>query len=176
MLMPSLLVQDNVALLRSAVELLKSLEAAFYAQKQVGDKTSGIGPHIRHVLDHYQCLVGGIGYGFIDYDHRERDDGVESDPQLAIVMIDRLIEQLLSLEYAPTTQLSVRMDCGNNNNSNNEGICQSTLGREFQFLVSHTVHHYAIIAIYCAMHGVEIPPGFGVAPSTLKHQSHSASC
>ncbi len=45
----------------------------------------------------------------------------------------------------------------------------SSLRRELHFLLSHTVHHYALIAMILARHGVEVEPDFGVAPSTLRH-------
>ena len=39
-----------------------------------------------------------------------------------------------------------------------------------QFLLSHTVHHYALIGAILRLSGVEPPAGFGLAPSTLRHQ------
>ena len=39
------------------------------------------------------------------------------------------------------------------------------------YSVAHAVHHYALIGIIGGLLGVEMPPGFGVAPSTLKHQA-----
>ena len=44
----------------------------------------------------------------------------------------------------------------------------STLSRELQFLVSHTVHHDALIAAAARALGVATEPDFGIAPSTLK--------
>ncbi|MEP0552783.1 MAG: hypothetical protein ABJE29_00430, partial [Balneola sp.] len=60
----------------------------------------------------------------------------------------------------------------------NEGIGEgespwsvSSIRRELQFLVSHTVHHYALIGLILKTMDVEVPEDFGVAPSTLKHES-----
>jgi hypothetical protein len=47
---------------------------------------------------------------------------------------------------------------------------QSTIRRELQFLLSHTVHHYALIAIILKIQGFDCDEDFGVAPSTLKYQ------
>ena len=35
----------------------------------------------------------------------------------------------------------------------------------------HAVHHYALIGVMGGIMGLPMPPGFGVAPSTLKHQA-----
>jgi hypothetical protein len=44
---------------------------------------------------------------------------------------------------------------------------RSTIKRELQFLVSHTVHHFAIIKPLLLRDGVAVDDRFGVAPSTL---------
>ncbi len=45
----------------------------------------------------------------------------------------------------------------------------STLERELAMLASHTVHHYAIVALLLRIKGVVVPETFGVAPSTQRH-------
>jgi uncharacterized damage-inducible protein DinB len=42
----------------------------------------------------------------------------------------------------------------------------STLRRELAFVVSHTVHHQALIAVLLSLVGVPVPDAFGLAPST----------
>jgi hypothetical protein len=48
--------------------------------------------------------------------------------------------------------------------------CRSSVSRELQFLLSHTVHHYALIAMTLRAAGVELDEELGVAPSTLAYQ------
>ena len=43
------------------------------------------------------------------------------------------------------------------------------------YSVAHAVHHYALIGVMGGVMGLALPPGFGVAPSTLKHQRETAS-
>ena len=50
----------------------------------------------------------------------------------------------------------------------------STIGRELMYAVAHAIHHYALIGVMCGLMGVPVPAGFGVAPSTLKHQTDEA--
>src|SRR5262245_51244700 len=50
----------------------------------------------------------------------------------------------------------------------------SSLKRELQFLLSHTTHHYALIALALRSRGFEPGSEFGVAPSTLRHWRKTA--
>jgi hypothetical protein len=43
----------------------------------------------------------------------------------------------------------------------------STACRELQALRSHTIHHFAVIAMALHAWGIAADPDFGVAPSTL---------
>ena len=53
---------------------------------------------------------------------------------------------------------------------------RSTVERELQVLLSHTVHHYALIAVALRLHGLEVDPEFGVAPSTLRYWQEQRAC
>ena len=47
---------------------------------------------------------------------------------------------------------------------------QSSVKRELQFLLSHTIHHYSLVAVALRTQGFEPGAAFGVAPSTLRHR------
>jgi hypothetical protein len=47
--------------------------------------------------------------------------------------------------------------------------------RELQFLLSHTVHHYALMALILRLQGFNPAAEFGVAPSTLQHWERAAA-
>ena len=51
---------------------------------------------------------------------------------------------------------------------------RSSIARELQSLLSHTVHHYAFIAVALRLQGVEPASDFGVAPSTLEYWRQTA--
>ena len=101
----------------------------------------------------------------IDYDARERDPLLETDPRHALSVLDRAIDRLRAIVQHPAgvsdTTLQVRGD--------GSPWTDSTVSRELQSLVSHTVHHYALIAIAVRSQGGQPDPEFGVAPSTLRH-------
>ena len=53
---------------------------------------------------------------------------------------------------------------------------QSSVSRELVYLIEHSIHHYAIIAIALRNEfgHVKIPADFGVAYSTSRHKSNVA--
>ncbi|KAI8904186.1 hypothetical protein DFJ77DRAFT_480915 [Powellomyces hirtus] len=71
---------------------------------------------------------------------------------------------------------SENKDCDDNNNNNNDDsgddpVFESTLGREIWFLCHHAIHHAALIRCICVEHDIPIPATFGIAPSTQKHRA-----
>ena len=50
----------------------------------------------------------------------------------------------------------------------------TTLGRELAFVISHTIHHNALIAILVKLLGHSVPATFGYAPSTIAHREKRA--
>jgi hypothetical protein len=69
-------------------------------------------------------------------------------------------------------KLVVIMDLGAGGNSS-ECVSASSVGRELQYLVAHTVHHFALMAVALRTCGHRLPDEFGVAPSTLRHEESS---
>jgi len=50
-------------------------------------------------------------------------------------------------------------------------LASTSIKRELAFLLSHTIHHYAIVAIICRLQGLSVEDDFGIAPSTLRHRA-----
>jgi uncharacterized damage-inducible protein DinB len=46
--------------------------------------------------------------------------------------------------------------------------------RELAFVISHTIHHNALIRVMVKLLGADIPSDFGYAPSTIAHQRSRA--
>lgn len=132
----------------------------------------GIGSQLRHCLDFFDCFLRGLPGGRIDYSDRRRDPDVERDRGHASARVRETIGRLELLEDLDLdAALRVKSD-----ESTLDGVLDawsdSSVRRELQFLVSHTIHHYALIVALLARHGDELPEGFadfGVAPSTLRH-------
>lgn len=165
------LIKDNITFLRQGIDLLENLADNIYRNNHHDYFQSGIGKHFRHVLDHY------IGFSTsenrrIDYDHRERDYRLETDRYYAMEIADEMIKYLENITHSPlslTTVVEVKCNEGCDNNGDSLWSA-STIKRELGFLISHTIHHYAIIALLLRIQGVTPPANLGIAPSTLKFQ------
>ena len=162
------LIHANLHYLKQAEALLARLDDDCYAKPAPSFYNSSVGGHLRHCLEHYLSFLEGVESGRVDYDHRERNQSVEAETGCAcgeVLNISQRLESLLESENP--VGLLVKMDCGG------EDIewQPSTVGRELQFLVSHTVHHFAMIGGICKSMELELESDFGVAPSTVRHRA-----
>lgn len=167
----ALLAEDNITYLRHARDLVDRLPDDAYRRGGEALFRSGVGPHLRHCLDHYVNFVDGLAAGRIDYDARARDVAIESDRSRAIALIDGLVARLAEVSASDGDRVvAVKMDCGDDGDTD-MWWTQSTIRRELQFLLSHTVHHYALIKMILRAQDIATAPDFGVAPSTLRHEA-----
>ncbi len=157
-------------LLGQLAELLAATSDEQYVQRPVGAIASSMGGHIRHCLDHFAAFCGGATTGRIDYDDRRRDTPVESIRAAALTEIVALRQRLALLDrsFLARTVRVRSMIAGDGTSI--ETV--SSLGRELSFVLSHTIHHNALIAAMCQMLGVRPPSRFGYAPATLAHLDH----
>jgi uncharacterized damage-inducible protein DinB len=135
-----------------------------YARKPVGAVTGSVGGHVRHCLDHVAALLGSLDEGFLDYDRRERGTAVEASPAAALEALAGLERQLLALRAADATPLVLRTTLSS---ALPPVEVNTTLGREMAFVLSHTIHHNALIGVAAQILGVPVPERFGYAPSTI---------
>ena len=169
---PSILVQENIDYLQQAERLVTQLSDAVFTHTDLPPFNSAVGMHLRHILDFYTAFLQRQDHR-IDYDARHRDRRVESDRQAARQRIHSTCQAL-----ATVAALDTEVWCKNDEMAAPRPAAvfrRSTVGRELQFLASHTVHHFAMIALLLSAQGVKTPPGFGVAPSTLAHWKETGS-
>ncbi len=159
------LIEANLFLMNQAGRLLERMEDGVYGEPIEHLFEATVGQHVRHCLDHYASFVRGLLGGVIDYDQRERVASLECSTDCALEELERLKQELKGVGDVGGV-VRVKMDCGGADQSWQE----SSLGRELQFLVSHTVHHFAMIGGACREKGVELEKGFGLAPSTIRHR------
>lgn len=160
----------NLAVIRQGLALLVALGPDRYVARVPLCFNSSTGGHFRHILEHYEAFLAGLDRGRIDYEGRARDPQVERDVATALARFGRVAEQLAELaEEEDDRGLDVHSET-----TEGRALASSAV-RELEFLVSHTVHHYALIAVIARAVGVEPPAEFGMAPSTLKHQQALAA-
>lgn len=166
----------NIAALRQGLELFERLGPERYAATLPELSSSGVGGHFRHVHDYYRCLLAGLAVGRIDYDARRRDGRFECELAHAAREIGDCIGRLAELRAEDARrEVWVRMDAQPQEHEE-DAWCRSTLARELRFLLSHTIHHYALIRVLLRASGVECEESFGVAASTLAYWERSERC
>lgn len=160
------LLASNISSLQQGIEFLHSLPGQLYCKACPSVFGSTIGGHFRHNLDHYEAFLGGISSGEVDYDARSRSMEVECNPDAAIRLMQKSLEGLKELEGLDLDQgIMIRMDDGGDS-----AWSRTTARRELQFLLSHTIHHYALIVSISSSNGLRnFPKDFGVAPSTIHY-------
>jgi uncharacterized damage-inducible protein DinB len=160
------------AVLRQLAEVVGVMTDEQYRRKPVGGVSSSVGGHVRHCLDHVDALLAGVERGEVDYDLRRRGTEVEASRQAALDAIARQERQLLALpprsERRPLRMSSLVSP------ALPPAEVQTTVGRELVALLSHTVHHNALIAVMARTLGVPVPDWFGYAPSTIAHREKAA--
>ncbi|HEV3410138.1 MAG TPA: hypothetical protein VG095_07580 [Chthoniobacterales bacterium] len=163
------LISSIAEILRQGESLLLTLDSESYTRRLPLAFDSAIGGHYRHCLDHFKCLLDGIAAGEVNYDQRERDRRIEADRAFALAETRRL--QNACAAIAPgALQLPINVRSTVSYGGVGSSLIASTVGREVMYGVAHAIHHYALIGVMCALLGIRLPDGFGVAPSTLQHR------
>ena len=165
------LIVQNLDVIEQGRALLGRLAPDIYAPNGLG--WPGIGPHIRHCLDFYEALLGGWSAGRVDYDRRARDPELEADPRAAVAAFDSVAARLTALP-SDALDRGLRVAADATDEQAPRRWTRSSLGRELRFLLSHTIHHYALVALLLRQRDIEPGSDFGVAPSTLAHRAKTA--
>lgn len=156
------------AILNQCACFIEALPDAAFRQTSEVLGGGTIGKHLRHTLDHYRALIEGRG-SVIDYDRREREVPVERDRAAALEAVESLRARITALDPAALAgPVRIRVMLSSDGST---AELDSTLARELAFASHHAIHHNAMIQAIAAEFGVACGEGFGVAPSTLEHQS-----
>lgn len=165
-------VRENLVALTQAIELLEALSDQLYRNNDDLWYQSGVGRHMRHVMDFYGAFLEGLPSGAVDFDRRGRDPSLETSRTAAVVRLHAIRERIAAIEE-PDRDLT----CKNDGDRRDPGraFSRSSVGRELQFLASHAVHHFAIMTMLLDRQGFRAPADFGVAPSTLVHRQRTGT-
>ena len=170
---------DSRVLIESVIETLKQGETLLteisddaYTRKVLIAFNASIGGHFRHCLDHFRSLLDSAMDGDLNYDHRERDTVIEKDRYVALNATRELREGYECLDHIFLMR-PLAVTCKTSYATSGSQVSPSTIGREIMYSVAHAVDHYALIGVMGGIMGLQMPPGFGVAPSTFKYQAET---
>jgi len=162
-----------LGLLDQASDLAARVDPGSWTSPRPEFRDSTLGQHLRHTLEHLEALVAGVESGTVDYDARARDASLETSPAAARRRCHQLATSLAELgeSFPPSQPLCVTASSASSGES---PARESSFGRELQFVVSHTIHHFAIVAAICHRLDIAVDAELGIAPSTLKHRRSMA--
>ena len=122
---------------------------------------------MRHIIERISCVLDSQPEGLVDYDARARDRLLEANPENATSALEGIRELLATLGAESEVPLQVKESVHQDNPA---VAVASTLERELMSLVSHTIHHLAIIALLARSAGHQLRDDIGKAPSTIIYE------
>lgn len=164
----SLLIHACKAIFEDGRYYLSRISPEVYKQPLELFSGSSLGQHTRHWIEFFQCLIDQASkQEVLCYDKRKRDLTLETMPEKALnalYVMEKALNEIPSLEQIVLTS---EMSDGT------AVQLPTSLGRELWFVIEHAIHHLALIKIGLKLSYPEwdLPEHFGVATSTLKHQS-----
>lgn len=167
------LIQSVIETLQQGELLLAEISDETYVHKVVVAFDASIGGHYRHCLDHFNALLEAAPAGDLNYDHRERGTLVEND-RFAALNATRGLRRSFAELNPDFLARHLNVTCKTSYATTGSQVSPTTVGREVMYAVAHAVHHYALIGVMAGIMEVKLPAGFGVAPSTLRHQAQTA--
>lgn len=156
-----------IDVLTQLADLLTVASDEQYVAKPVGVVDSSLAGHARHCLDHVDSYLAGVVKGEMTYDDRRRGTDIETNRQAALRAIQRQIFDLRdATEWRLDQPIQLRVSMSADGNPI---VVETSLGRELAFVMSHTIHHNALVGVIAKIAGIAVPERFGYAPSTLAH-------
>ena len=162
--------------IKSAVEnlfnqlhyILNEVTDEQYTAPSVSLSGSTIGQHIRHSVEFFTCMLAGEQSGVVNYDKRDRDKRIEEDRHTAAAVLGNCENMLSELNG----QQPITLELSYSHTSNDPIRVASNFERELVYNIEHAIHHMALIKIGIkeVAPQLQLPEGFGVANSTIRHK------
>jgi hypothetical protein len=158
-----------IEILTQGEDLLSALTVEQYTTRVPLAFNGSVGGHYRHCLDHFTSFLRSLDSDEVNYDRRERDPPIETDPIFARNLTRQMREGLQELTAGDLARI-VKTRCEVSYVHGNSPLTISSYARELVYAIAHAIHHYALISVMARLLEVTLPPHFGVAPSTVAHQ------
>jgi uncharacterized damage-inducible protein DinB len=151
------------ACLQQLAALIEATADTDYTWRHPSGVSGSVGAHVRHCLDHVHAILEHAAATHVTYDRRQRATRAEQDRGHAVELLHHAVRRLSELDARLEHDLTLDVQV------DREGTTvsvASSLGRELAFVLQHTIHHLALIALLLADRGAHVPETFGYAPST----------
>jgi hypothetical protein len=167
------LIEATLSKLSNIKYYLQLLEASQYREPLEILSFASIGEHTRHMLEFYQCLLKQCESGHVSYDLREREASLQQNPQVALNILEQIMEAMPIIDVKKALKLEICYD----HNLTVTNVVNTSLERELVYNLEHVIHHLAIIKIGLSVIAprLALPDGFGVAPSTIRFKRNACA-
>ena len=127
---------------------------------------ASIGEHTRHIIELFQCVINSYEVGELNYDNRNRNLLIQTNPSFAIEKIDEICNSI-EKENKDLILESVFFEVVSRINTN--------YFREVIYNLEHCIHHQALIKVAVfQFEYLVVNENFGVAPSTIVYRNQCA--
>lgn len=167
------LIEATISKLSNVRYYLEALGDTAYSEGLEVLSFASIGEHTRHIIEFYQCLIDQCPSGEINYDQRKRNIVTEKSTFEALESVTAITNAVKKIAAPQPVKLVVNYDP----ESEYFESVPTSIERELVYNLEHVIHHLAIIKIGLAViaPGLQLPDGFGVAPSTIKYQKSTCA-
>ena len=151
--------------LEEVAAVIAGLSPDVYRARPLPDVSGSIGEHVRHCLDHIDALVSADRSSDLSYECRRRGTAVETEPAAALRAIQLLRINIAVGRWSAGAHEPIFVSA----TMSRDGKVvtgMSTIAREMAFVLNHTIHHQATIALLASLQGCGVPDDFGYAHST----------
>lgn len=163
-----MLLKSTKQTLNEVKEILEQLN--FLPTDKINDYyvSQHLGKHVRHILDHFYSVQSGFKNLIIDYNQRSRGDKIEVELNEGQSQLDNMFKWVEKLQQEKVELLTpVKIVSEISCQQSSSLTFESNIAREFLYLINHTIHHAAHMALICKNNGIKIPLNTGLAPCTM---------
>lgn len=146
--------------------LLPQLTPQVFVRPCAALSGASLGEHTRHIIEMFRCLEGSYESGLVNYDNRERNFLIQSDPGFALQCILDIRRGLSK----PNKDLELLQVI-----DGQELYIRSNYERELLYNLEHCIHHQALMKVaLLECEGIALDSGFGIARSTIEYRNQCA--
>ncbi|GJM29986.1 MAG: hypothetical protein DHS20C17_26210 [Cyclobacteriaceae bacterium] len=167
------LLEATIKKLSNVSHYLQIIDKKVYTKPIDILSNSSIGEHTRHILEFYQCLLVQNERGSVNYDLRDRNQLLQSEPAFALKVLSEIMNSLPNQYLNRPINLEISYD----QDQTNPAVVVTSLERELVYNLEHVIHHLAIIKIGLSIVAPQmvLPNGFGVAVSTMRFKQNACA-